>query len=110
MAIKAVNDSAGIDRIIPTLLVFRAYPRMTKDSPLSLSTTQRAKAIHKATKEVRRLYAERRPSLDRHTREALFACPVLIGKSSAIEFIWCFPSKSDSGDLPSGKTKHIEYA
>jgi hypothetical protein len=26
MAVKAVNDSAGPDRIIPTLLIFRAYP------------------------------------------------------------------------------------
>jgi hypothetical protein len=59
IAIKAVNDSAGPDGIIPTLLVFGAYPRMTKDSPPSLSTTQRAQAIYKATKEVRRLYAER---------------------------------------------------
>ena len=26
MAVKAVNNSAGLDRIIPTLLIFRAYP------------------------------------------------------------------------------------
>jgi hypothetical protein len=26
MAIKAINDTAGPDRIIPTLLVFGAYP------------------------------------------------------------------------------------
>ena len=44
---------------MPTLLVFRAYPRMTKDSPLSPSITKRAKAIYKAIKEVRRLYAKR---------------------------------------------------
>jgi hypothetical protein len=59
MAVKAVNDLAGPNGIIPTLLVFRAYPRLTKDSPLSPSLTKRAKAIHKATKEVRRLLAER---------------------------------------------------
>ena len=59
MAIKAVNDSAGPDGIMPTLLVFGAYPRMTKDSPPSPSITERAKAIHKAMKEVRRLNAER---------------------------------------------------
>jgi hypothetical protein len=44
---------------MPTLLVFRAYPRMTKDSPLLLSITERAKAIHKAIKEVQRLNAKR---------------------------------------------------
>jgi len=26
MAIKAVNDSAGLDGLVPTLLVFGAYP------------------------------------------------------------------------------------
>jgi hypothetical protein len=59
MAVKAVNDSAGPDGIVPTLLVFGAYPRMTKDSPPSPFITERAEAIHKAIKEVRRLYAER---------------------------------------------------
>jgi hypothetical protein len=59
MAVKAVNDSAGPDGIVPTLLVFGAYPRMTRDSPPSPSITERAEAIHKAIKEVRRLYAER---------------------------------------------------
>jgi hypothetical protein len=32
---------------------------MTKDSPPSASITQRAKAIYKAIKEIRNLYAER---------------------------------------------------
>lgn len=40
MAVKAVNDSVGPEGLVPTLLVFGAYPRMTM-------------------KEVRRLYAER---------------------------------------------------
>jgi len=26
MAVKAVNDSAGLDRLVPILLVFGAYP------------------------------------------------------------------------------------
>jgi hypothetical protein len=39
MAVKAVNNSAGPDGLIPTLLVFGAYPRMTNDSPPSLSVT-----------------------------------------------------------------------
>ncbi|KAK6581556.1 hypothetical protein PZA11_006247 [Diplocarpon coronariae] len=30
MAIKAVNDTAGPNGMIPTLLVFRAYPRLTE--------------------------------------------------------------------------------
>jgi len=59
MAVKAVNNSAGLDRLVPILLVFSAYPRITNDSPLSLSVTQRVEAIRKAIKEVRRLYATR---------------------------------------------------
>jgi hypothetical protein len=64
-AVKAINDSAGPNGIVPTLLVFGAYPRLTKDSPLSPSITKRAEAIHKAIKEIRRIHAER------YIREAL---------------------------------------
>ena len=37
IAIKAINDSAGLDRLVPTLLVFGAYPRITNNSLLSPS-------------------------------------------------------------------------
>jgi len=59
MAIKAVNDSASPDGLVPILLVFGAYPRITNDSPLSPSIMQRAEAIRKVIKEVWRLYATR---------------------------------------------------
>ena len=58
MAVKTVNDSAGPDRIVPTLLVFGVYPRITNIDPPLLSVIKRAKAIYIATKEVRRLYTE----------------------------------------------------
>ena len=35
IAVKAINDSAGPDRLIPILLVFSAYPWITDDSLLS---------------------------------------------------------------------------
>jgi hypothetical protein len=60
MAVKAINDSAGPDGIVPILLVFGAYPRLTEIDPPSPSVTKRAEAIYAATKKVRRLYAERR--------------------------------------------------
>jgi hypothetical protein len=60
MAVKAINDSAGPDGIVPTLLVFGAYPQLTKMNPSSPLVTKRAEAIHAATKKVRRLYAKRR--------------------------------------------------
>jgi hypothetical protein len=59
MAVKAINDSAGPDGIVPTLLVFSVYSRLTKLDPPSPSVTKRAEAIRVATKEVCCLYAER---------------------------------------------------
>jgi hypothetical protein len=58
ITVKAVNNSVGPDGIVPTLLVFEAYSRITKDSPPSPFITKQAEAIHKAIKKVRRLYAE----------------------------------------------------
>jgi hypothetical protein len=52
MAVKAVNDTAGPDSLIPTLLVFGAYPRMMEYDPPAPSIAQRAIAIRKAMTEV----------------------------------------------------------
>jgi hypothetical protein len=57
IAIKAVNDSAGPNRIIPILLVFSAYPRITENSVLLLIITKKTETIRKTTKEVRYFYA-----------------------------------------------------
>jgi hypothetical protein len=59
MAVKAINDSAGPNGLVPTLLVFGAYPRMTQDSLPSPTIAQRAQAIRKAMKEIQRLRAAR---------------------------------------------------
>ena len=59
MAVKAINNSAGPNSIIPTLLVFGAYPQLTKIDPLSPLVTKRVEAIYAVTKEVCCLYAER---------------------------------------------------
>lgn len=59
MAVKAINDSAGPNGLVPTLLVFGAYPRMTDDSPPSFNVVQRAEAIRKATYEARKLLSKR---------------------------------------------------
>jgi hypothetical protein len=37
MSFKAINDSAGPNSLVPTLLVYGAYPRMVKSDPLSLT-------------------------------------------------------------------------
>ena len=53
MAVKAINNLARLDGIIPTLLVFGAYPWITKINTLSPSIIKRAEAICAAIKEVR---------------------------------------------------------
>jgi hypothetical protein len=45
MAVKAVNDTAGLDGLVPTLLVYRAYPRMTNLDPSAPSIIDRATTI-----------------------------------------------------------------
>jgi hypothetical protein len=62
MAVKAVNNSARPDKIVPTLLVFGSYPRMTEMDAPSPTIAKRAEAIWAATKEVRRLHAKRQVS------------------------------------------------
>ncbi|KAF7578397.1 hypothetical protein PtrM4_026370 [Pyrenophora tritici-repentis] len=58
IAVKAVNDTAGPDGLVPTLLVFGAYPWISIDSPLSPSITHRAEAIQKAIRALRKAAAE----------------------------------------------------
>jgi hypothetical protein len=54
MAVKAVNDTAGFNGLIPTLLIFKAFLRIFHDSPPSPSIIKRAKAINQATKKLRK--------------------------------------------------------
>ncbi|OXV06292.1 hypothetical protein Egran_05940, partial [Elaphomyces granulatus] len=58
MAFKAINDTAGPDGLVPTLLTFGAYPRMTEMDPPP-TVVQRARAIQLAMKELRALNAKR---------------------------------------------------
>jgi hypothetical protein len=60
MAFKAVNDSAGPDGLIPTLLVYGAYPRMSEFDAPAPTVTQRATAIRKAMEELAKLKAKRK--------------------------------------------------
>jgi hypothetical protein len=52
MTFKAINDSIGPNGLVPTLLVYGAYPQMTENDLLSLTVLQRAIAIKKAMIEV----------------------------------------------------------
>uniref|UniRef100_L7JQT6 Integrase catalytic domain-containing protein n=1 Tax=Pyricularia oryzae (strain P131) TaxID=1143193 RepID=L7JQT6_PYRO1 len=59
-AVKAVNDTAGPDGLVPTLLVFGALPRLTMDSPPTPTQAKRAGAVNKAMAELRKLTAKRK--------------------------------------------------
>jgi hypothetical protein len=59
MAVKAVNNTAGFNGLIPTLLVFGAFPRISHNSPFSPSITKRAKAVNQVMKKLRKHMAAR---------------------------------------------------
>ncbi len=58
MAVKVVDNTAGLDGLVSILLVFGAYPHMHSiDLPVP-SIIQRAAAIDKAMNEVQKIQAE----------------------------------------------------
>jgi hypothetical protein len=59
IVVKAVNDLVKPNGIIPIFLMFSAYPRITKNSILSLTITKKAETIRKTTKEIQCFYTGR---------------------------------------------------
>ena len=55
MAVKAVNDTTGPDGLVPTLLVYRAYPRISNLDPPAPSIIKQAAAIQKAIAKIVKL-------------------------------------------------------
>jgi hypothetical protein len=55
IAVKAINNIAGPNSLVPTLLVFGAYPRMTLADLSAPSIIKRSKAIQDAIRELRSL-------------------------------------------------------
>jgi len=55
MAFKAINDSIEPNGLVPTLLVFGAYPYITNLDAPSLTVTQRAAVVKKAIEEIHKL-------------------------------------------------------
>ena len=58
MAFKAINDTTGPDSLIPILLVYRAYPRITEYNSLAPIVTQQAAAIRKAMTKLQKIRAK----------------------------------------------------
>jgi hypothetical protein len=58
MAFKAINDFIGPNRLVPTLLVFGAYPCMTDLDIPSPTVIQHATVVKKAMAEIHKLYTK----------------------------------------------------
>jgi hypothetical protein len=58
MAIKAVNDTTSLNRLVPTLLVYRAYLRMSNLDPSALFITEQVAVIQKIIVEIVKLQAK----------------------------------------------------
>ena len=55
MAVKAVNNTIGPDGLLPTLLVYGAYLRISNLEPLALFIIDQAAAIWKAMADMVKL-------------------------------------------------------
>ena len=58
MAVKAVNNTASPNGLVPTLLVYGAYLRISKLDPPAPSVIERAAVIRKAMAEIVKLRAK----------------------------------------------------
>ena len=58
MAVKAVNDTAGPNGLVLTLLVYGAYPRISNLDPSAPSITKQAAIIWKAITKIVKLWAK----------------------------------------------------
>jgi hypothetical protein len=58
MAIKAVNNTASPNGLVPTLLVYRAYLRISNLGPPTLSITEQVTIIRKVIAKIVKLRAK----------------------------------------------------
>jgi hypothetical protein len=55
MAIKAINNIANLNRLVPTLLVYGAYLRINNLDPPALFITEQTAVIQKAMAKIVKL-------------------------------------------------------
>ena len=58
MAVKAINNTTSLDGLVPTLLVYRAYLRISNLDPPAPSIIERAAVIQKAIAKIVKLRAK----------------------------------------------------
>ena len=76
MIIKSINDFAGPDGLVSTLLIFGAYSRIHEFDPPSLIVSQRVTAIRKAMDEIQKIQIERQVNDALNTRNGFIMNPV----------------------------------
>jgi hypothetical protein len=97
MVVKAVNDIAGLDGLVLTLLIFGIYPWMSELNPPASSITQCALVIRKAIEEVSRIRAEQqvKDALNQQNGPSVNAIHNLLLNSDIL--IWCEGNTGQSG-------------
>ena len=60
MAVKTINNMVGLDGLMPTLLIFSTYPRISREDRPTISNVKRAAIIKKVIAKVRRCYNTRK--------------------------------------------------
>ena len=55
MAVKAINNTTSLDRLVPTLLVYKAYLRISNLDPPAPSITEQVAVIRKAMAKIVKL-------------------------------------------------------
>ena len=58
MAVKAVNNTAGLDGLVPTLLVYGAYLRISNLDPPAPSIIEQTAIIWKVIAKIVKLWAK----------------------------------------------------
>lgn len=110
MAVKAVNDTAGYDGIVPTLLVFGAFPRISELDPPAPSIAKRAAALKKAMIEVSKLRASRQVKDALRTRNGPITKDIPLGSDV---LIWRTHEKNWTGPYTliatNGETATVQF-
>ena len=88
MAVKAVNDTAGLDGLVPTLLVYEAYPRISNLDFSALSIMEQAAAVRKAMAEIVKLRAKQAVNNALHHRNGPNMTPVYDLPLNSEVFVW----------------------
>ena len=88
MALKAINDTAGPDGLVPTLLVFGSYARMSEFDPPTPTVAQRGKAVQKAMEEIRATQAKRKVADALNIRNGPNTLPTITLQPNSKVIVW----------------------